>query len=226
MAKTGNRRTSKRSERDQDAFKRLFEEKRHVGGRLPDITQPHIEETPEAQAEPEAASSVSPLETQPPDAVTDEATPEMAPLPPADPSSPADPPHSWKTGLTLVTHTVQQYGFTHPYSDNPGYLMVPPEFEAVLSIENKACCQILFRIMRETIGQADVTKPKDEFGRHPRREWAVISHQSFSAFCGMTPGQVNRGIKLALQKGYILRRKTMVGYEYALRWKDPDELPE
>lgn len=152
-------------------------------------------------------------------------TPAPPPLPaPSEDAVSPDSPHSWKTGLSLVIHSVQQHGFTHPYSDSPGYIMVPPEYEAVLSVENKACCQILFRIMRETIGQADTTKPKDEQGRFPRREWALISHQSFSAFCGMTPGQVNRGIKLALQKGYIRRRRTSRGFEYALRWKETSPL--
>ncbi len=218
MAEPGKRRTSKRSQRDQEAFRRLFEEKRHVGGRLPDITQPEIEEEPPPQVEvvesPTQLESIAPAPMQPISAPETH----VAPKP--------DPPHSWKTGLTLVIHSVQHEGFTHPYSSTPGYLMVPPEFEAVLSIENKACCQIIFRIMRETVGQADVTKPKDEFGRHPRREWAVISHQSFSAYCGMTPGQVNRGIKIALQKGYIRRRKTKSGFEYALRWKETEILSE
>jgi hypothetical protein len=37
-----------RARKDKDSLRRLFEEKRHIGGRLPDITQP----TPEPPAPP------------------------------------------------------------------------------------------------------------------------------------------------------------------------------
>jgi hypothetical protein len=48
------------------------------------------------------------------------------------------------------------------------------------------------------------------FGNAKRREWATISQEHFASAGLMTNKAAWRGIKQALEKGYIVRRK--VGY--------------
>jgi hypothetical protein len=50
----------KRARQDKGFLRRLFEEKRHVGGRLPDITQPTVEPPPPPAAPPAKAARAGP----------------------------------------------------------------------------------------------------------------------------------------------------------------------
>jgi|SRR5688572_16247853 hypothetical protein len=171
----------KRARKDKDSLRRLFEEKRHIGGRLPDITQP----TPEPPAPP----------------VT----------PPAQPAR-AVPRPPRQTGLYLL---LPRGGFTH-HPENGFYLMMPKEFKAILALEKKAVAQVVYEIIDQTIGWED---PK---GRGGRREWAKLSLRHFQQACGMSLSQVQQGLKIALQQGYILRRPVMGEFEYTIHWRDSE----
>jgi len=41
--------------------------------------------------------------------------------------------------------------------------------------------------------------------------------------CGMTLSQVQRGLKAALNRGYIVRRSRLGSYEYSIRWRESDQ---
>ena len=119
-----------------------------------------------------------------------------------------------KSGLYTVLHAAQQHGITHPTVG--GFLQLPREFDAILALEQKAIAQVVLEVLRQTIG----TPEYDQHGHAQRREWATISQEHFARAGLMTNKAAWRGIKEALDKGYIVRRKVGAQrYEYAIRWR-------
>jgi hypothetical protein len=119
-----------------------------------------------------------------------------------------------KSGLYTVLHAAQQHGITHPTVG--GFLQLPREFDAILALEQKAIAQVVLEVLRQTLG----TPEYDQHGQSQRREWATISQEHFARAGLMTNKAAWRGIKEALGKGYILRRKVGAQrYEYAIRWR-------
>jgi hypothetical protein len=114
----------------------------------------------------------------------------------------------------MVREALRRDGFTHP--EQGQFIMLPREFEAVLALENKAVVQVVFLILRETIGWTD------EAGRHKRREWVQLGQKHFEITCG-SKSQGFYGVKTAIQKGYILRRPYKNTFEYSIRWKEKKE---
>ena len=114
----------------------------------------------------------------------------------------------------MVRDALRRDGFTHP--EQGQFIMLPREFEALLALENKAVVQVVFLILRETIGWTD------ENGRHRRREWVQLGQKHFEVTCG-SKSQGFYGVKTAIQKGYILRRPYKNTFEYSIRWKEKEE---
>jgi hypothetical protein len=111
----------------------------------------------------------------------------------------------------MVREAVRRDGFTHP--EQGQFIMLPREFEALLALENKAVVQVVFLVLRETIGWAD------EEGRHRRREWVQLGQKHFEITCG-SKSQGFYGVKTAIQKGYLIRRTYKNTFEYSIRWKE------
>ena len=111
----------------------------------------------------------------------------------------------------MVREAVRRDGFTHP--EQGQFIMLPREFEALLALENKAVVQVVFLVLRETIGWTD------EEGRHRRREWVQLGQKHFEITCG-SKSQGFYGVKTAIQKGYIIRRAYKNTFEYSIRWKE------
>lgn len=111
----------------------------------------------------------------------------------------------------MVREAVRRNGFTHP--EQGQFIMLPREFEALLALENKAVVQVVFLVLRETIGWTD------EDGRHRRREWVQLGQKHFEITCG-SKSQGFYGVKVAIQKGYIIRRAYKNTFEYSIRWKE------
>ena len=88
-----------------------------------------------------------PLKPMPRPAIT---RPAITPQPPAKPRR-RRPPR--KSGLYAVLHAAQQHGFTPPQAGH--WLMLPPEFAAVLALEHKAIAQVVLEILQQTIGTAE-----------------------------------------------------------------------
>jgi hypothetical protein len=201
---------SKKHQREQAAFRQLFEEKRHLGDRLPDLVQ----------APPVA---LQPIPLVPPTAEVPLTAPQPTLLvPPTPDSSPAaaqrkkGPRAQKATGLHIALHEVQQHGFPHP-RQHGGFLMLPREFKALLALEPLSVIQVVYEVFEQTIGW------EDPDGKHGRREWVKLSLRQFQLACGMTLSQVQRGLKGALNNGYLRRRPKMGEFEYAIRWRDTTE---
>jgi len=122
-----------------------------------------------------------------------------------------------KSGWWLALHAVKEFGFTNP--DEGCYLLLPPEFDAILALETKAVAQILLDILRQTIGWIDPSHEKDERGKYKRRQWAKLGHKHFEFICGSS-SQAHTGLKKALQEGYIVRRPCKGGFEYSVKWRE------
>jgi hypothetical protein len=108
-------------------------------------------------------------------------------------------------------YSLQAFGFTHP--SNGRYLMVPKEFQAILLLETKAVAAVVWEVMQQTIGW-------EGNGPGGRREWAPLTVRHFVRAKILSLAQAERGLKRALAKRYIERRRLGArGYEYRLRWK-------
>ena len=146
-----------------------------------------------------------------------EVKPVEAPIepPPAAPPREEPPPRERlkvrHPVLEMVRTAVRRDGFTHPADGN--FVMLPKEFGAIISLEDKCVLQIIYHIMCETIGWADPD------GRAGRREWVQLGHADFTLVCG-SKSQGDRGVKEALQRGYVIRRPCGNSYEYSIRWKE------
>ena len=185
---------ARKKEREQAAMNKLFEQHSYVGGRLPDILDPATPpDTPQAP-------KVVPIWDPPSDDVEEE--------------RPKRGARSEKTtGLQIVITQIQRNGFPHPLKQG-NFLMLPKVFKALLSLEQMSVIQVVYEILDRTIGWAD------KKGEHGRREWARLSHHDFEMSCGMSKAQVKRGLKGALQKGYIIRRGKLDSFEYCIRWAE------
>lgn len=118
---------------------------------------------------------------------------------------------------------VQEHGFTHPSWG--GWLQLPREFDAILALERKPVAQIVLEVMRRTVGYVDPSGAVDAQGRPARVEWAPLTHQHLTAICGGSPSNAQAGLKIALAKRYIERRRAQDRphgpYEYRIRWSTP-----
>jgi len=98
--------------------------------------------------------------------------------------------------------------------------MLPHEFKALLALETLAVVQVVYEVFERTVGWEDKTNPRGS------REWAKLSLRYFQLSCGMTLSQVQRGLKGALNRGYILRRSRLGFYEYSIRWRETNQSSE
>jgi len=203
----------KRAHREKTAIRRLFEEKRHIGGRLPSITEvPEEEKQPVNQQEELSSLPVAPYPS-PGESAFEDLSPEDFPLRKKGKRA------EKATGLQVILNAVRRDGFPHP-RERQGFLMLPHEFKALLALESLAVVQIVYEVFERTIGWEDKAQPRG------RREWARLSIRYFQMSCGMTLSQVQRGLKGALNRGYIIRRSRLGTYEYSIRWRDSDPSSE
>jgi hypothetical protein len=177
---------------DAAAFEKLMWERQYLGGRFP---EPPTEAASEAQAPPEQSST----EGDSQDFLGSDRR--------------GRGKRSDKvTGLHIVLQQIQRDGFPHPATG--GFVMVPRVIKALLCLEPVAVIQVVFEIFEQTVGW------EDKKGLHGRREWARLPLRHFELACGMDNMQVLRGLKRAMQRGYIVRRPRLDSFEYAIRWAD------
>ena len=131
--------------------------------------------------------------------------------PPAKPKR-RRPPR--KSGLYAVLHAAQQFGITPP--SEGFWVMLPKEYQAIDALEHKDISQVVLEILMQTIGSFEY----GEDGRPKHKEWAALSYRHFARAGLMTSKAAQRGIKGALEKGYIVRRQIGAQrFEYAIRWR-------
>jgi hypothetical protein len=144
--------------------------------------------------------------------------PPPAPVVPEEALPPQREREPRKSGRYIALHSVKEFGFTSP--DDGHYLLLPPEFDAILALETKAVTQIILEVLRQTIGWVDSSGSIDANGHRKRREWARIGHKHFEFICGSS-SQAHTGLKRTLQEGYIIRRSCRDGFEYSVKWREP-----
>lgn len=187
---------------DAAAFEKLMWERQYLGGRFP---EPSEEASSEVQALPEQPSTQeAPQGPEPPEGDSQDLL---------EGDRRGRGKRSDKvTGLHIVLQQIQRDGFPHPATG--GFVMVPRVIKALLCLEPLAVIQVVFEIFEQTVGW------EDKKGLHGRREWARLPLRHFELACGMDNMQVLRGLKRAMQRGYILRRPRLDSFEYAIRWAD------
>jgi len=108
---------------------------------------------------------------------------------------------------------VQRHGFTHPAHGH--FLMLPPEFDLVLAHEYRQVSQVILEVMRQTIGWLGD-------GPGDRRLWAKLSYGHFARKGLMSRGDAQRSLAVAVEKGYLQRRRLGRLWEYAVTWQGVD----
>ena len=121
--------------------------------------------------------------------------------------------HEKASGLHVRLQHIKYHGFEHPMVSKRFLMVSPDDFLALLSLEPLAVIQVVFVIWRETVGWEDLT------GLYGRREWVGISPQDFERRGIAGRAQARRGLKRAEEQGYIRRRTSGSGFEYAVRWR-------
>ena len=111
---------------------------------------------------------------------------------------------------SLTLPRLQQHGFTHP--QNGYWLMMPQDFAVLVAYETKAVVQVVLEVLQRTIGAVGD-------GPGGRKLWAELSTWECAKTGLMSHSAAQRGLKDAVERGYILRRSCEGHYEYALRWK-------
>jgi hypothetical protein len=160
--------------------------------------------------------TIPPCDAMPPSAEVFQAFWDMRRLGWTD-SPPAKPPAKPKrrreertSGLQVTLHSLKTFGFTHPKDGS--WLMAPLEFEAILALETKAVAQVVWEVMRQTIGRRDESTGD-------RQEWVQLSSRHFERYGIMARGAARRGLDDAVQHGYLRQRRRGRSFEYALKWK-------
>jgi hypothetical protein len=116
---------------------------------------------------------------------------------------------------SLTLPSIQKHGFTHPRDGR--WLTLPPEFDELLDLETKAVTQVVLVVLRKTVGV-----PGD--GPYKRGQWVRLSVRDIATTRHMQPGAAQRGLKVALEKGYLKRRPTAgKQWEYSVHWRGIDD---
>jgi hypothetical protein len=132
------------------------------------------------------------------------------------PSSLPDKPHAIRRFLntTLKLPPLSHQGFSHFTQGH--YVMLAEEFELILAYEPKAVTQVILELFKQTIG-----RPGE--GPGGRLLWAKFSTRQLVRKGLISHSQARKGIQLALEKGYIFRRRVNNrDYEYAIHFKNID----
>jgi hypothetical protein len=90
--------------------------------------------------------------------------------------------------------------------------MYPREMRVLAALESKAVFVVVLTILDLTIGVV---------GDGPRNRglWVTISVRDLAYQALIPPSKVQVGLKDALKKGYLQRRKVGRTWEYSVRWR-------
>ncbi len=111
---------------------------------------------------------------------------------------------------SLTLPDIQKHGFTHPA--NGHFLMLPREYDVVAALESKAVAVVILAMLRRTVGVVG-QGPRD------RGEWVNLSIHALADATLLPFSQAQKGLKDALEKGYVQRRKAGRSWEYSVRWR-------
>jgi len=90
--------------------------------------------------------------------------------------------------------------------------MLPREYDVVQALETKAVATVVLAVLRRTLGV-----PGD--GPHGRKEWVQLSTHGMADAVLMSHSQARHGLREAVQKGYLWRRRAGRSWEYSVKWR-------
>ena len=155
---------------------------------------------------------------------------------PRQPSPPRRRPHSPRRARTrsgkitpyqakraamedLEISRLRRHGFTPYFGEEKRFYMTPPEFDLVLACESRQVAQVIYEVLRQSVGYAGD-------GEHGRREWVALSQRHFERRGLMSQSQAERALRYAVEQGYLLRRRRgRQRWEYALHYRQGDIVP-
>jgi len=112
---------------------------------------------------------------------------------------------------TFDEKALQDQGLPHP--SHSRFVKVPQEFWVLLACEPHAVCQVVFEVMRLTIGYADTSAACGY------REWVALSYRYFERRGIMAKNVAKAAVNDAIGHGYLLARQSKNrSWEYAIRW--------
>jgi hypothetical protein len=109
-------------------------------------------------------------------------------------------------------HTpLQTKGIPHPADSR--FVKVVWEFEVILAHEPRTVAQVIFEVMRLTIGFLEKNAPRGH------REWVALSYRHFERRGLMSKTAAQDALNRAIQQGYLrVRPGARRSREYAIRW--------
>jgi hypothetical protein len=113
----------------------------------------------------------------------------------------------------LDIRRLRRDGFTPYFGEEKRFFMTPPEFDLVLACESRQVAQVIYEVLRQSVGYAGD-------GEHGRREWVTLSQRHFERRGLMSQSQAERALRYAVEQGYLLRRRCgRQRWEYALHYR-------
>jgi hypothetical protein len=110
-------------------------------------------------------------------------------------------------------------GFTPYFGEEKRFHMTPPEFDLVLACESRQVIQVIYEVLRQSVGYAGD-------GEHGRREWVALSFRHFERRGILSHSDAKRALDHAVQQGYLLRRRRgLQRWEYAVHYRQADNVP-
>jgi hypothetical protein len=114
---------------------------------------------------------------------------------------------------------LRRHGFTPYFGEDKQFLMIPPEFELVLACESRQMVQVIYEVMKQSVGYAGD-------GEHGRREWVALSFRHFERRGLMDHQNAKMALDAAVDKGYLLRRRRgRQQWEYAVHYRQGNNVP-
>jgi hypothetical protein len=119
----------------------------------------------------------------------------------------------------LPLKRLQRHGFTPYFGDKKHFFMIPPEFDLVLACESRQVAQVVFEVLRQSVGYSGDNKDD-------RREWVALSLRHFERRGLLGRNAAKTALDYAVKKGYLKRRRRgRQQWEYAVRYREVDIVP-
>jgi hypothetical protein len=109
-------------------------------------------------------------------------------------------------------------GFTPYFGEGKHFLMTPPEFTLVLACESRQVAQVIHEVLLQSVGYAGDSE-------NGRREWVALSFRHFERRGIVSHQDAKVALDYAVEQGYLLRRRRGQRWEYAVHYRQVDNVP-
>jgi hypothetical protein len=119
----------------------------------------------------------------------------------------------------LDIRRLRRDGFTPYFGEERRFLMAPPEFDLVLACEPRQVAQVIYEVLKQTVGYAGD-------GEHGRREWVALSLRHFERRGLLGRDAAKSALDYAVKHSYLERRPHgRQGWEYKVHYRQVDIVP-